>query len=64
MTHLTRLMRHLGQFISTLRLLLTDGLRYVGLCLRSPNALAAENLFSPQAVGPISGALDHPTARH
>jgi putative transposase len=45
MTHLTRLMRHLGQFISTLRLLLTDGLRYVGLCLRSPTALAAENLF-------------------
>jgi putative transposase len=45
MTHLIRLMRHLGQFISMLPMLLADGAWYVGLCLRSPTALAAENLF-------------------
>ncbi len=42
---LMHLIRHLGQFISTLPMLLADGLRYVGLCLRSPTALAAEILF-------------------
>jgi putative transposase len=45
MTHLIHLMRHLGQCFSTLPMLLADGIRYVGLCLRSPTALAAENLF-------------------
>jgi hypothetical protein len=40
-----RLIRHFGQFIYTLPLLLVDGVRYFGLCLRSPPALAAENLF-------------------
>jgi putative transposase len=45
MTHRMRLMRHLGQLISMLSMLLADGTRYVGLCLRSPTALAAENLF-------------------
>jgi len=45
MTHLMRMIRHLGQFIFTLPMLLADGLRYFGLCLRSPTALAAENLF-------------------
>jgi putative transposase len=45
MTHLMRLIRHVGQFISMLSMLLADGVRYVGLCLRSPTALAAENLF-------------------
>jgi putative transposase len=45
MTHLMRLIRHLGQFIFMLSMLLADGVRYVGLCLRSPTALAAENLF-------------------
>jgi putative transposase len=45
MTRLMRLIRHLGQFISMLPMLLADGLRYFGLCLRSPAALAAENLF-------------------
>jgi putative transposase len=45
MTHIMRLIRHLGQFISMLSMLLADGVRYVGLCLRSPTALAAENLF-------------------
>ena len=45
MTHLMRLIRHLGQFIYTLPMLLVDGVRYFGLCLRSPTALAAENLF-------------------
>jgi putative transposase len=45
MTHLMQLIRHLGQFISMLPMLLADGLQYVGLCLRSPTALAAENLF-------------------
>jgi putative transposase len=45
MTHLMRLIRYLGQFCSTPPMLLADGLRYFGLCLRSPTALAAENLF-------------------
>jgi putative transposase len=45
MAHLMRWIRHLGQFISVLLMLLADGVRYVGLCLRSPTALAAENLF-------------------
>jgi putative transposase len=45
MTHLMRVMRHLGQLISLLSMLLADGVRYVRLCLRSPTALAAENLF-------------------
>jgi putative transposase len=45
MTHLMRLIRHLGQFVSMLLMLLADGAWYVGLCLRSPTALAAENLF-------------------
>ena len=40
-----RFMRHRGQFISTLPMLLVDGVRYFGLCLRSPTALATENLF-------------------
>jgi len=36
---------HLTQLASTLLTLLVDTLRYVGLCLRSPAVLAAENLF-------------------
>jgi putative transposase len=36
---------HLQQLANTLLTLLVDGLRYVGLCLRSPAVLAAENLF-------------------
>jgi transposase InsO family protein len=38
-------LRHLKQLAGTLLTLLVDALRYVGLCLRSPAALAAENLF-------------------
>jgi putative transposase len=45
MTHLIHLIRHLGQCFVTLPMLLADGIRYVGLCLRSPTTLAAENLF-------------------
>jgi transposase InsO family protein len=36
---------HLQQHAGTLLTLLVDALRYVGLCLRSPAVLAAENLF-------------------
>jgi putative transposase len=36
---------HLKQLAGTLLTLLVDALRYVGLCLRSPAALAAENFF-------------------
>jgi putative transposase len=36
---------HLKQLPGTLLTLLVDALRYVGLCLRSPAAVAAENLF-------------------
>ena len=45
MTHLMRLIRHVGQSISMLSMLLADGVRYDGLCFRSPTALAADNLF-------------------
>jgi transposase InsO family protein len=40
-----RFMRHLGRFSYVLLTLLVDGVCYLGLCLRSPAALAAENLF-------------------
>jgi transposase InsO family protein len=40
-----RFMRHLGWFSWMLLTCLVDGVRYLGLCLRSPAALAAENLF-------------------
>jgi putative transposase len=36
---------HLQHLAGTLLTLLVDALRYVGLCLRSPAVLAAENLF-------------------
>jgi hypothetical protein len=45
MIQCTHLPRHLGQFAGTLLILLLDALRYFGLCLRPPAALAAENLF-------------------
>ena len=45
MTRLIRFMRHLGQFICMLLTLLADSVRYLGLCLRLPAALAAENIF-------------------
>jgi putative transposase len=45
MTRLIRLIRHLGQFICMLLTLLVDSVRYLGLCLRLPAALAAENIF-------------------
>ena len=45
MTHLMHWIRHLGQLSCTLLTLLGDGMRYVMLRLRSPAALAAENLF-------------------
>ena len=45
MTRLMRLIRHLGQFSCMLLTLMVDGVRYLGLCMRSPAALAAENLF-------------------
>jgi putative transposase len=45
MTALIRFMRHPGRFSCMLLTCLVDGVRYLGLCLRSPAALAAENLF-------------------
>jgi putative transposase len=45
MTRPMRLIRHLGQFSCMLLTFLVDGVRYPGLCLRSPAALAAENLL-------------------
>ena len=40
-----RFMRHLGQFSCLLLTCFVDRVRYLGFCLRSPAALAAENLF-------------------
>jgi putative transposase len=45
MTRLTCLLRHLCQLLGTLLMLLGDGMRFLRLCLCSPAALAAENLF-------------------
>jgi putative transposase len=45
MTTFSRRLRHLQQLAGILLALLVDALRYLGLCLRSPAALAAENLF-------------------
>jgi putative transposase len=45
MTHLMRWIRHLGQLSCTLLTLLGNGVWYFTLRLRSPAALAAENLF-------------------
>jgi hypothetical protein len=45
MTRLMRFIRHFGQFIGTLLVLLGDGGRYLMCRLRAPAALAAENLF-------------------
>jgi putative transposase len=45
MIRLMRFIRHLGQFICTLLMLLGDGGRYLMCRLRAPAALAAENLF-------------------
>jgi putative transposase len=45
MTQLTCLLRNLVQLACTLVTLLGDALRYLGLCLRPPATLAAENLF-------------------
>src|SRR6266511_2328692 len=48
MTRLTCLLRHLCQLPGTLLMLLGDGMRFLRLCLCSPAALAAENLFLRQ----------------
>jgi putative transposase len=45
MTRLMRFMRHLGQFICTLLMLLGDSGRYLMYRWRAPEALTAENLF-------------------
>ena len=45
MTTFPRRLRHLQQLAGMLLALLVDALRYLGLCLRPPAALAAENLF-------------------
>jgi hypothetical protein len=45
MIHLMRLIRNLGQLSCTLLTLLGNGVCYFKLRLRSPAALAAENLF-------------------
>ena len=45
MTRCTRWLRTLLQIIRTLWTLLGDSLQFLRLCLRSPTALAAENLF-------------------
>jgi putative transposase len=45
MTRLMRFIHHLGQFICTLLMLFGNGLCYLLCRLRSPVALAAENLF-------------------
>src|SRR5215475_9722735 len=45
MTKLPSLPNHLVQLAGTLLILLGDAMCFLGLCLRTPTALAAENLF-------------------
>src|SRR2546428_167848 len=45
MTPLSRLLSNLVLFASTLLTLVVDAVRFLRLCVRSPTALAAENLF-------------------
>jgi putative transposase len=45
MTRFACPLRTLGQLVYTLLMLVVDALRFFGFCLRSPAALAAENLF-------------------
>jgi putative transposase len=45
MTTFPRRLCHLQQLAGMLLALLVDALRYLGLCLHPPAALAAENLF-------------------
>jgi putative transposase len=45
MTNFPRWLCHLRQLVGMVLTLLVDALRYAGLCLRSPAALAAANLF-------------------
>src|SRR5262245_50519439 len=45
MIRLMHVIRHIGQSISTILMLCGDGGRYLTCRLRSPKALAAENLF-------------------
>src|SRR5438128_7347867 len=45
MTRCTRLLHHVLQLAGTLLTLLGDVVRFLRLCVRSPAALAAENLF-------------------
>ncbi|MGH8065839.1 MAG: integrase core domain-containing protein [Candidatus Entotheonellia bacterium] len=45
MTRLQGLLHHSAQLACTWLMLLIDVIRYLGLCLRSPAGLAAENLF-------------------
>ena len=48
MTRPPSLLHHLVQLLCTLLVLLGDAVRFLRLCLRSPAALAAENLFLRQ----------------
>jgi transposase InsO family protein len=45
MIRFMHLLQSIGRLTSTLLTLVVDAVRYVGFCLRSPAALAAENLF-------------------
>ena len=45
MTRYTRLLPHVLHLVGTLLTLLGDGMPFLRLCMRSPAALAAENLF-------------------
>src|SRR5262245_25956569 len=66
MIRLMRVIRHIGEFISTMLALFGDGGRYRVLRLRSPNALAAENLFPRTQLALYHGTPDpaHPGVTH
>ena len=64
MTRLMRFIRHLGQFICTLLMLLGDSGRYLMYRWRAPAALAVENLFLRKQLAPLPGAPDQTATRH
>jgi hypothetical protein len=51
MTRFFCLFHYIAQLARTLLAFLIDVMRYLGLCLRSPAALAAENLFLRKQLG-------------
>jgi len=60
MTRCTHLLHHVLHLAGTLLTLLGDGMRFLRLCVRSPAALAAENLFLRKQLASTRNATASP----